>query len=140
MERIAQLLDIDRFDRKLEHLLLGSTEHGPGRSHDVVVAARIADELARYTHFFSFGSNDLTQTTYGISRDDAETGFLIYGFGGCQRIGAGRGLLGRGTADPAGPHEGQEEKTDDQQPHDRIAMQARRPLSGSNRHPLNQHT
>ncbi|MCB0021251.1 MAG: pyruvate, phosphate dikinase, partial [Anaerolineales bacterium] len=27
--------------------------------------------------FFSFGTNDLTQTVYGISRDDAESGFLI---------------------------------------------------------------
>ncbi|PQP34020.1 hypothetical protein C6A37_09935, partial [Desulfobacteraceae bacterium SEEP-SAG9] len=26
---------------------------------------------------FSFGTNDLTQTTFGISRDDAETGFLV---------------------------------------------------------------
>jgi len=34
-------------------------------------ACLIADEIARYTHFFSFGGNDLTQTTLGISRDDA---------------------------------------------------------------------
>jgi pyruvate,orthophosphate dikinase len=34
-------------------------------------ACLIADELAGYTHFFSFGGNDLTQTTLGISRDDA---------------------------------------------------------------------
>ena len=34
-------------------------------------ACLIADELAEYTHFFSFGGNDLTQTTLGISRDDA---------------------------------------------------------------------
>ncbi len=34
-------------------------------------ACLIAGELARYTHFFSFGGNDLTQTTLGISRDDA---------------------------------------------------------------------
>ncbi|MBW2428528.1 MAG: pyruvate, phosphate dikinase, partial [Deltaproteobacteria bacterium] len=27
--------------------------------------------------FFSFGTNDLTQTTFGISRDDAEAGFLM---------------------------------------------------------------
>ena len=35
-------------------------------------ACLIADELARHTHFFSFGGNDLTQTTLGISRDDAK--------------------------------------------------------------------
>jgi pyruvate,orthophosphate dikinase len=34
-------------------------------------ACLIADEIAQYTHFFSFGGNDLTQTTLGISRDDA---------------------------------------------------------------------
>jgi pyruvate,orthophosphate dikinase len=34
-------------------------------------ACLIADELALHTHFFSFGSNDLTQTTLGISREDA---------------------------------------------------------------------
>ena len=40
-------------------------------------AALTADKLAEYVSFISFGTNDLTQTTYGISRDDAETGFLI---------------------------------------------------------------
>jgi len=40
-------------------------------------AALTADEIAQYAQFFSFGTNDLTQTTYGISRDDAESGFLM---------------------------------------------------------------
>lgn len=39
-------------------------------------ACLTADELARYADFFSFGTNDLTQTTYGFSRDDAEAKFL----------------------------------------------------------------
>jgi pyruvate,orthophosphate dikinase len=34
-------------------------------------AAITADEIAQYADFFSFGTNDLTQTTYGFSRDDA---------------------------------------------------------------------
>ncbi|MDO8643717.1 MAG: pyruvate, phosphate dikinase [bacterium] len=34
-------------------------------------AALTADEIAPYAEFFSFGTNDLTQTTYGFSRDDA---------------------------------------------------------------------
>ena len=34
-------------------------------------AALTADEIARSAQFFSFGTNDLTQTTYGLSRDDA---------------------------------------------------------------------
>jgi pyruvate,orthophosphate dikinase len=40
-------------------------------------AALTADKIAEHAQFFSFGTNDLTQTTYGISRDDAEAGFLI---------------------------------------------------------------
>jgi pyruvate,orthophosphate dikinase len=36
----------------------------------------IADEVAEYAEFFSFGTNDLTQTTFGYSRDDAEGKFL----------------------------------------------------------------
>ncbi len=40
-------------------------------------AAIIADEMAQYSEFFSFGTNDLTQTTFGISRDDAEGKFLL---------------------------------------------------------------
>jgi pyruvate,orthophosphate dikinase len=35
----------------------------------------MAGDIARTAEFFSFGTNDLTQTTYGISRDDA-AGFL----------------------------------------------------------------
>jgi pyruvate,orthophosphate dikinase len=35
-----------------------------------------ADEIAAYADFFSFGTNDLTQTTLGFSRDDAENKFL----------------------------------------------------------------
>jgi pyruvate,orthophosphate dikinase len=34
-------------------------------------AAVIADEIAKEAEFFSFGTNDLTQTTFGFSRDDA---------------------------------------------------------------------
>jgi pyruvate,orthophosphate dikinase len=41
-------------------------------------AALVADQMARHAEFFSFGTNDLTQTTFGISRDDAERGFLMH--------------------------------------------------------------
>lgn len=40
-------------------------------------AALIADELAKFADFFSFGTNDLTQATLGISRDDHGT-FIPY--------------------------------------------------------------
>ena len=39
-------------------------------------ACVVADEIAEYAQFFSFGTNDLTQTTYGYSRDDAEASFI----------------------------------------------------------------
>jgi len=39
-------------------------------------ACLVADQVARHAEFFSFGTNDLTQTTFGFSRDDAEAKFL----------------------------------------------------------------
>jgi pyruvate,orthophosphate dikinase len=47
-----------------------------GTMIEVPRAALVAERIADYAEFFSFGTNDLTQTTFGISRDDAETGFL----------------------------------------------------------------
>jgi pyruvate, orthophosphate dikinase len=47
-----------------------------GTMIEVPRAAIVAGRIAEYAEFFSFGTNDLTQTTFGISRDDAETGFL----------------------------------------------------------------
>ncbi len=41
-------------------------------------AALIADKLARYAEFFSFGTNDLTQTTMGLSRDDSVSFLDVY--------------------------------------------------------------
>jgi pyruvate,orthophosphate dikinase len=48
-----------------------------GTMIEIPRAALTADQIAEYAQFFSFGTNDLTQTTFGISRDDAETGFLL---------------------------------------------------------------
>src|SRR5919106_1575113 len=39
-------------------------------------AALVADEIAEEAEFFSFGTNDLTQTTFGFSRDDVEGKFM----------------------------------------------------------------
>lgn len=48
-----------------------------GTMIEIPRAALTADQLAEKAEFFSFGTNDLTQTTFGISRDDAEAGFLV---------------------------------------------------------------
>jgi pyruvate,orthophosphate dikinase len=48
-----------------------------GTMIEVPRAALTADEIAQDAQFFSFGTNDLTQMTYGISRDDAEGKFLL---------------------------------------------------------------
>ena len=48
-----------------------------GTMIEIPRAALTADQVAGQAEFFSFGTNDLTQTTFGISRDDAEAGFLI---------------------------------------------------------------
>jgi len=48
-----------------------------GTMIEIPRAALTADQIATYAEFFSFGTNDLTQTTFGVSRDDAETGFLV---------------------------------------------------------------
>jgi pyruvate,orthophosphate dikinase len=40
-------------------------------------ACFVADRIALHADFFSFGTNDLTQTTFGYSRDDAEGKFIV---------------------------------------------------------------
>jgi pyruvate,orthophosphate dikinase len=51
-------------------------EYTVGTMIEVPRAALLADEIAREAEFFSFGTNDLTQTTLGFSRDDAEGKFM----------------------------------------------------------------
>ena len=48
-----------------------------GTMIEIPRAALTAAEIAEMAQFFSFGTNDLTQMTYGISRDDAERKFLL---------------------------------------------------------------
>jgi len=48
-----------------------------GTMIEIPRAALTADQIAEFAEFFSFGTNDLTQTTFGISRDDAEASFLV---------------------------------------------------------------
>jgi pyruvate,orthophosphate dikinase len=52
-------------------------EYKFGTMIEIPRAAVTAGEIAERAQFFSFGTNDLTQMTYGYSRDDAERNFLI---------------------------------------------------------------
>jgi pyruvate,orthophosphate dikinase len=49
-----------------------------GTMIEIPRAAVTADQIADYAEFFSYGTNDLTQMTYGYSRDDAERNFLLH--------------------------------------------------------------
>jgi pyruvate,orthophosphate dikinase len=55
-----------------------ATEHLIGTMIELPRACMRADEIAELADFFSFGTNDLTQTALGFSRDDAEGKFLTY--------------------------------------------------------------
>ncbi|WP_338177584.1 pyruvate, phosphate dikinase [Candidatus Dormiibacter inghamiae] len=48
-----------------------------GTMIEIPRAALTAGEIASEAEFFSFGTNDLTQTTFGYSRDDAERAFIV---------------------------------------------------------------
>jgi pyruvate,orthophosphate dikinase len=52
-------------------------EYKFGTMIEIPRAAVTAGELATVAEFFPFGTNDLTQMTYGYSRDDAEARFLL---------------------------------------------------------------
>ncbi|MDO8483468.1 MAG: pyruvate, phosphate dikinase [Candidatus Limnocylindrales bacterium] len=54
-----------------------NVEYVFGTMIEVPRGALTADEIAHHAAFFSFGTNDLTQMTFGYSRDDAEGGFLL---------------------------------------------------------------
>ena len=49
-----------------------------GTMIEVPRACLVAEEIAKHADFFSFGTNDLTQTTFGFSRDDTSTFFESY--------------------------------------------------------------
>jgi pyruvate,orthophosphate dikinase len=85
-----------------------------GTMIEVPRASLVADEIAEHADFFSFGTNDLTQMTYALSRDDSqkflpeyiETGILVddpfvsidvEGLGQLIRLGVERGRRTRPT-------------------------------------------
>jgi pyruvate,orthophosphate dikinase len=55
---------------------VGSVDYLVGTMVETPRAALVADEIAQSAEFFSFGTNDLTQMTFGFSRDDIEGRFL----------------------------------------------------------------
>jgi pyruvate,orthophosphate dikinase len=54
-----------------------SFEYKFGTMIEIPRAGLTADQIAGVAEFFSFGTNDLTQFTFGYSRDDAERNFLV---------------------------------------------------------------
>src|SRR5215813_8275952 len=69
VRRVAQEV-VDETKQKIEYLV--------GTMIELPRAALTADKIAQEAEFFSFGTNDLTQTTYGISRDDSPKFLLNY--------------------------------------------------------------
>ncbi len=69
----------ERIQKAIDGVLKGRTdvEYKIGTMIEIPRAALTAGEIAKDAEFFSFGTNDLTQTTYGYSRDDAEGKFLL---------------------------------------------------------------
>jgi pyruvate,orthophosphate dikinase len=62
---------VDRVGKKvMEHYKM-KVSYRVGTMIELPRAALIADQIAKTAEFFSFGTNDLTQTTFGLSRDDA---------------------------------------------------------------------
>ncbi len=59
-----------------EHGLTERDDYTVGTMIELPRACFIANRIARHADFFSFGTNDLTQTALGFSRDDAESKFL----------------------------------------------------------------
>ena len=74
-ERELQILR-DRVEAVVERLGAHELELTIGTMIELPRACFVADRLARRADFFSFGTNDLTQTAIGLSRDDVESGFL----------------------------------------------------------------
>ncbi len=64
-ETIEEVTTAKKYSGKLDILI--------GTMIEIPRAALTADEVAEYADFFSFGTNDLTQMTFGYSRDDVNT-------------------------------------------------------------------
>ncbi len=69
LERIAKTVLAEKKVARLDYKF--------GTMIEIPRAAVTAGEIAKLAEFFSFGTNDLTQMTFGYSRDDAERNFLV---------------------------------------------------------------
>ena len=63
----------DAHRQRVAALWAGASEVAAGNPHAWARQALTADEIAEYADFFSFGTNDLTQMTFGYSRDDVNS-------------------------------------------------------------------
>lgn len=70
-EFIEQELIIRRAAKEVMNEKKVKFSYKVGTMIEIPRAALVADKIAKYAEFFSFGTNDLTQMTFGISRDDA---------------------------------------------------------------------
>jgi pyruvate,orthophosphate dikinase len=75
LSRTRELLEAEA--KNVEQAAGLSVDYKFGTMIEVPRGALTADEIAKEADFFSFGTNDLTQMTFGYSRDDAEGGFLL---------------------------------------------------------------
>ncbi len=69
---VIEVAEIAQIEQRTE------VEYAVGTMIELPRAALMAAQIARHADFFSFGTNDLTQTTLGFSRDDAENKFLTH--------------------------------------------------------------
>lgn len=74
--KIKGIKDIER--EVLEEYGVDSINYKVGTMVELPAAAVLSDRLAQYAEFFSYGTNDLTQTTNGLSRDDINSFFPDY--------------------------------------------------------------
>ena len=68
---------LEAVEKEMGEQLGGKVNYKFGTMIELPRAALTAGQIAKVADFFSFGTNDLTQTTFGMSRDDAEGKFLL---------------------------------------------------------------
>jgi pyruvate,orthophosphate dikinase len=79
---VASVRELDLVRRKIDAVAAevaserGEVDYRLGTMIELPRAAVLADRIAKSAEFFSFGTNDLTQMTWGFSRDDVETSFF----------------------------------------------------------------